>query len=84
MDPGESVATVGNDPGTGGSLAETFVVRLFVPLEPDHGADDDLHGVVEEVGSENHQSFTGGTELLSFLAAARAHHEAEGASGRPG
>jgi hypothetical protein len=61
---------------------KTFVVRLFVPLEPEPRADGaSLRGLVEEVGTGGRATFAGGQELLAFLAAAKADEaEAPGRS----
>jgi hypothetical protein len=48
----------------------TFVVRVWVPAEPECGGEEHgLHGVVERVGSERSQSFSGAESLLAFLQA---------------
>ena len=65
------MATVGNDPGSGGSLAETFVVRLWeapqaVGLDP-----GGLRGVVRHARSGRSATFTNGESLLEFLRASR-------------
>jgi hypothetical protein len=47
----------------------TYVVRIWVPAEPD-GEEGrlGLHGTVEEVGSRRTATFGDGEELLAFLA----------------
>ena len=50
----------------------TFVVRLFVPIEPGAGVpEDSLQGVVEEIGSARRANFSSADELLAFLVAAK-------------
>lgn len=61
---------------------KTFIVRLFVSVEPKPGAHGaGLHGLVEEVGSGRRASFSSDQELLAFLVAAKAEHKAD-VSGR--
>lgn len=50
----------------------TFVVRLFVPMDPGAGvAEETLQGIVEEIGSTRRGSFASADELLAFLVAAK-------------
>jgi hypothetical protein len=54
---------------------ETFVVRVFVPVEDDRGP---LRGVVEHVGTGSREPFQGGDRLIGFLQASVAGiHEPE-------
>jgi len=56
----------------------TFVVRLFVPVEPNSAAvDGTLRGLVEEIGTTRTAGFAGGEELLAFLGAAETEREPE-------
>jgi len=50
---------------------ETFVVRIWVPAEGAEASVEELHGVVEHIGSGRSRRFVGPTELLSFLGQAR-------------
>ena len=67
--------TVAEAMPVGGSLAETFVVRLWEP--PPHGGDRarDLRGVVRHVRSGRSATFVAEDALLAFLHAER--HAAE-------
>jgi hypothetical protein len=57
---------------------KTFVLRLYVPSEPEQRtAAMLLRGLVEEVGSGRHAVFSDGTELLAFLAAIHGDREPE-------
>lgn len=57
---------------------KTFVVRLYVPFEPEQRtAGVLLRGLVEEVGNGRHAVFSDGSELLAFLADAEAEAQAE-------
>ena len=48
---------------------KTFVVRLFVPIEPEPlQAGATLRGLVEEIGADRTANFADGHELLAFLA----------------
>jgi hypothetical protein len=50
---------------------KTFVVRVFMPVEPKPAfADGSLHGLVEEIGTSRQARFRQGDELLAFLAGA--------------
>jgi len=61
---------------------KTFVVRLFVPVDPEPPqASGTLRGLVEEIGAGRRASFADGHELLAFLAAAGSAHQ-EAPSGR--
>jgi hypothetical protein len=73
----ERVATVGNDPGTGGSLAETFVVRLWEPQQAAGLSPGGLRGLVRHARSGRSATFTDGESLLEFLRAARHAPERE-------
>lgn len=73
----EDVATVGNDPGSGGSLAETFVVRLWEPQQTAGLDPGGLRGVVRHARSGRSTTFTDGESLLEFLRAARHAPERE-------
>ena len=74
----ERVATVGNDPGSGGSLAETFVVRLWEPQQAAGLDPGGLRGVVRHARSgRTTATFTDGESLLEFLRAARHAPERE-------
>ncbi|HET8892832.1 MAG TPA: hypothetical protein VFM96_01885 [Gaiellaceae bacterium] len=52
---------------------KTFVVRLFVPVEPAE-TDTTLRGLVEEIGADRSANFADGHELLAFLATAGSGH----------
>ena len=65
------MATVGNDPGSGGSLAETFVVRLWEPPQAAGIDPGGLRGVVRHARSGRSTTFPDGESLLEFLRAAR-------------
>jgi len=68
----ERVATVGNDPSVGGSLAETFVVRLWeAPPQADGHEPHGLRGVVRHARSGRSTTFTDEESLLAFLRATR-------------
>jgi hypothetical protein len=56
---------------------KTFVVRLFVPAEPEPSAGSGplLRGLVEEIGSSRSGGFADGEELLAFLATAGSGHQ---------
>jgi hypothetical protein len=69
----ERTTTVGNEPPAGGSLAETFVLRLWEPPETAGPEAGTLRGVVRHVRSGRTTTFVGGESLLAFL----------GAEGRP-
>jgi hypothetical protein len=73
----ERVATVGNDPGSGGSLAETFVVRLWEPPQAAGIDPGGLRGVVRHARSGRSTTFPDGESLLEFLRAARHAPERE-------
>jgi hypothetical protein len=49
---------------------KTFVVRIFVPAQPDPQVTTKLHGLVDEVGTDRSVTFDGGEELLAVLRAA--------------
>lgn len=55
---------------------KTFVVRLFVPVEPEPSeAGPMLRGLVEEIGADRRANFADGHELLAFLATAGSGHQ---------
>jgi len=57
---------------------KTFVVRLYVPVDPlPPSGTAGLHGVVQEIGSSRTVGFADGTELLAFLATPGPLPEAE-------
>lgn len=74
------MATVGNDPHVGGSLAETFVVRLWEPPRAAGIDPDGLRGVVRHARSGRSATFTDAEALLELLRTAR--HAPERATGR--
>jgi hypothetical protein len=51
---------------------ETFVVRVWTPAQAlaDEVQLDELHGIVERVGSDQRQAFRSGEELLEILRSA--------------
>ena len=55
------------DPPHGGSLTQTFVVRLWEPSEPAWGTAKGLRGVVEHVQSGRSVAFGDEGGLLAFL-----------------
>ena len=64
----EAIATsAGEPPATGGSLAESFVVRLWQPPERSRDGRDALRGVVQHVRSGRSTTFVDGGRLLAFL-----------------
>lgn len=67
----ERTTTVGNGPPAGGSLAETFVLRLWEPPETAGHPPGVLRGVVRHVRSGHTTPFVGGASLLAFLRAQR-------------
>ena len=73
----ERVTTVGNDPGSGGSLAETFVVRLWEPQQSAGLDPGGLRGVVRHARSGRSTTFADAESLLEFLRAARRTPERE-------
>ena len=75
----ERMTTVGNGPPAGGSLAETFVLRLWEPPETAGHEPGALRGVVRHVRSGRSTTFVGGEPLLAFLRAQR--HAPECSSG---
>lgn len=56
-----------HDPATGGSLTQTFVVRLWEAPEPTWGTDEGLRGVVEHVRTGDSVAFGSADALLAFL-----------------
>ena len=73
------MTTVGNGPPAGGSLAETFVLRLWEPPETAGHEPGALRGIVRHVRSGRSTTFVGGEPLLAFLRAQR--HAPECSSG---
>ena len=68
MQEPEAIATsAGEPPATGGSLAESFVVRLWQPPERSRDGRDALRGVVQHVRSGRSMTFVDGGRLLAFL-----------------
>ncbi len=55
------------DPSIGGSLTQTFVVRLWETPEPTWGTDTGLRGVVEHVRTGDSVAFGSADALLAFL-----------------
>lgn len=68
---------MGNWPPTGGTLAETFVLRLWEPPEAAGHGPGDLRGVVRHVRSGRTTTFVDGESLLELL---RAQRRAPGSS----
>lgn len=56
-----------DDPATGGSLTQTFVVRLWEAPEPTWGTDMGLRGVVEHARTGDSVAFRSADALLAFL-----------------
>ena len=56
-----------DDPATGGSLTQTFVVRLWETPEPTWGTDEGLRGVVEHVRTGDSVAFGSADALFTFL-----------------
>jgi hypothetical protein len=68
MQDAETISTSrGEPPATGGSLAESFVVRLWQPPERSRDGRDALRGVVQHVRSGRSTTFMDGGGLLTFL-----------------
>lgn len=66
------MTTVGNDPSVGGSLTETFVVRLWgAPQQADGNQPAGLRGVVRHARSGRSATFAEEAALLAFLRAIR-------------
>jgi hypothetical protein len=63
----EAMTTVGNEPPAGGSLAETFVLRLWEPPELARRDPEALRGVVRHIRSGRTTTFSDGESLLAFL-----------------
>jgi hypothetical protein len=74
-------ATAGDAQG-GGSLAQTFVVRLWEPPGPVGNRPEALRGVVRHVRSGRSATFVDESSLLAFLQAERRGTE-QTAGGRP-
>ena len=55
------------DAAGGGSLTQTFVVRLWEAPEPTWGTDMGLRGVVEHVRTGDSVAFGSADALLAFL-----------------
>jgi hypothetical protein len=62
----EWTTTIADQPH-GGSLTQTFVVRLWKPPEPSWGTAIGLRGVVEHVQSGASVAFSDENVLLGFL-----------------
>jgi hypothetical protein len=62
----EARTTTVTDP-PGGSLTQTFVVRLWEPPEPSWGTAHGLRGVVEHIQSGDSVAFGETDALLAFL-----------------
>lgn len=56
-----------SDPAAGGSLTQTFVVRLWEAPEPTWGTGMGLRGVVEHVRTGDSVAFGSADALLDFL-----------------
>ena len=56
-----------DDPATGGSLTQTFVVRLWEAPDPTWGTVAGLRGVVEHVRTGDSVAFGSADALLAFL-----------------
>jgi len=56
-----------DDPATGGSLTQTFVVRLWEAPDPMWGTVAGLRGVVEHVRTGDSVAFGSADALLAFL-----------------
>jgi hypothetical protein len=78
----ERMTTVGNGPPAGGSLAETYVLRLWEPPETAGREPGALRGVVRHVRSGRTSPFVDGASLLAFLRAER-HAPARSSGGAP-
>ena len=63
----EDTASSADDPATGGSLTQTFVVRLWEAPDPTWGTVVGLRGVVEHVRTGDSVAFGGADALLPFL-----------------
>ena len=63
----EDTASSADDPATGGSLTQTFVVRLWEAPDPTWGTVVGLRGVVEHVRTGDSVAFGGADALLAFL-----------------
>jgi hypothetical protein len=63
----EEWTTTVADPTHGGSLTQTFVVRLWEPPEPSWGTAEGLRGVVEHIQSGESVAFGDADALLEFL-----------------
>ena len=64
----------------GGSLTQTFVVRLWEPPEPSWGAAQGLRGVVEHIQGGDSVAFSDPDALLGFLQERMGGSSAGGAS----
>jgi len=56
------------------AAVKTFVVRIFVPAQPEPRLTTKLHGLVDEVGTDRSVAFDGGEELLAVLRSAVDRH----------
>jgi len=63
----EGTASSVDDSAAGGSLTQTFVVRLWEAPEPTWGTDVGLRGVVEHVRTGDSVAFGSADALLAFL-----------------
>lgn len=66
----EDTASSLDDAATGGSLTQTFVVRLWEAPDPTWGTVAGLRGVVEHVRTGDSVAFGSADALLAFLLAA--------------
>jgi hypothetical protein len=65
----EAMTTVGNEPPAGGSLAETFVLRLWETPDLARREAEALRGVVRHIRSGRSTTFADEESLLAFLRA---------------
>ena len=63
----EERATTVADASSGGSLTQTFVVRLWEEPEPSWGTAEGLRGVVEHIQSGESVAFGDADALFAFL-----------------
>ena len=64
---GEMTSSLVDPAGGGGSLSQTFVVRVWEPPEPEWGPAGALRGVVEHVQTGASAPFGSAAALLAFL-----------------
>jgi hypothetical protein len=69
-----------SDQSHGGSLTQTFVVRLWEPPEPSWGSAQGLRGVVEHIQRGDSVAFGDSEALLGFLRERMGGGSAGGAS----